>query len=247
MGREACGPVCVYRQIDEALALNPDILVLSIDPYDIRHLELAQMPYRDLPVLPRQTADPTADVYDPFMAVKAFITRSSSIIAAEHFLFQDASIYDRVYLHYKDNADYLRTPFSPLWEKRLAAFDIMLTEMARKSSAAHVPFVLLEIPSLPQVALARENNLPAGVDPKAFNERLKQIALRQGVQFVDGSDDFKHAPELSKLFYVTDGHLNAEGHAYVSRALVDQLIKVQFSTLMNGNKTQRQTTARQER
>jgi hypothetical protein len=237
----------MYHQTSEALALNPDIVILAIDPYDIRHLDLAQMPYRDLPVLPRQTADPTANVYDPLMGVKAFITRSTSILAAEHFLFQNAAIYDRIYLHYLDNADYLRPPFSPLWEKRLAAFEILLTEMARKSSAAHVPFVLLETPSLPQVALQRENNRPAGIDPYAFNERLKQIALRHGVQFVDVSDSFKHAPELSKLFYVTDGHLNGEGHAYVSQGLTEQLIKEQHSALLGGNETQRQTASEPER
>ncbi len=247
LGRAGCSPVCLYHQTGEALALHPDILVLAVDPYDIRRFELAQMPYRDMPVLPLQTADSAANVSDPLMSVKAFITRSASIVAAEHYLFQNTSIYDRIYLHYMDNADYLRSPFSPLWEKRLAAFDILLTEMARKSRAAHVPFVLLEIPSLPQVALARENNLPAGVDPNAFNERLKQISLRQGVQFVDVSDSFNHAPELSKLFYVTDGHLNGEGHAYVSRGLVEQLIKEQHTALLSGHETQRLTAAGQEK
>jgi hypothetical protein len=247
LGRTGCDPVCVYHQTSEALALHPDILLLSIDPYDIRHFELAQMPYRDMPVLPGHTADSAAEVVDPLMSLKAFITRSSSIVAAEHYLFQNTSIYDRIYLHYMDNADYLRPPFSPLWEKRLAAFEILLTEMARKSRAAHVPLVLLETPSLPQVALARENNRPAGVDPKALNERLKQISLRQGVQFVDGADAFKDAPELSKLFYVTDGHLNGDGHAYVSRELVEQLIKEQHSALLGGNETQPKTATGQER
>jgi hypothetical protein len=243
LGRAGCDPVCVYHQTGEALALKPDILILAIDPYDIRHLDLAQMPYRNMTVLPRQTADPTADVYDPLMNVKAFIARSTSIVAAEHFLFQNTSIYDRIYLHYKDNADYLRAPFSPLWEKRLAAFEVLLTEMARKSNAAHVPIVLIETPSLPQLALARENNLPAGVDPNAFNERLMQISSQLGVQYVDGSAAFQHAPELNKLFYVTDGHLNGEGHAYVSRELVEQLSKVQYSVLLGSHETHRQTDA----
>jgi hypothetical protein len=247
LGRAGCDPVCVYHQTGEALALKPDILILAIDPYDIRHLELEQMTYRDMPIQRRPQVDPTADIYDPLMSMKAFITRSTSIVAAEHFLFQNTAIYDRVYLHYQDNADYLRAPFSPLWEKRLAAFQVLLTEMARKSSAAHVPFVLIEIPSLPQAALARENSLPVGVDINAFNQRLKQISSQLGVQFIDGSAAFKHAPELNKLFYVTDGHLNGEGHAYVSQWLVEQLIKEQHVALLGGNELQRKTDAGHER
>jgi len=247
MGRAGCGPVCVYPQTDEALALNPDILVFAMGPYDIRHLDIAQMRNNVVPTAQRVTAGASANAFDPLMRVKAFINRSASMIAAEHFVFQNTSTYCRIYLHYGDNADYLRRPFSPLWEERLAAFEILVGEMAQKSRAAHVPFVLIELPSLPQVAVARENNLPAGVDPNAFNERLRQISLRQGVQFVDGSEAFKHAPELNKLFYLTDGHLNGEGNAFVSEGVVEQLIKEQHSALLGGNETQQRTASGRER
>jgi hypothetical protein len=166
------------------------------------------------------------------------------MIAAEHYLFQNTSTYCRIYLHERinlhkgDNADYLRRPFSSEWEKRLDAFDVLLTEMARKSSAAHVPLVLMEVPGLPQVALAKENNLPAGVDPNAFNDRLKKASLQQGVQFIDGLDAFKDAPEPTKLFYVIDEHLNGEGSAFVSEELVKQLIEEQHSALLSGNERQ---------
>jgi hypothetical protein len=247
LGRMGCNPVCVYHQTGEALALKPDILILGIDAYDIRHLDLAQMPFRDMEVLPRQAADPTGDVSDPLMSLKAFINRSVSMLAAEHFVFQNTSTYCRIYLHYGDNADYLRKPFSPLWEKRLAAFEILLTDMARTSSAAHVPMVLIGLPGLPQAALAKENQLPAGIDPNALNERLKQMSLRLGVQFVDGSETLRNAPELNKLFYVTDGHLNGDGSAFVSQGLVEQLIKEQYSALIGSDEKQQQTVSGRER
>jgi hypothetical protein len=245
LGRTACLPICVSQEIDEALALTPDILIWATDPWDIEHLDPAQMPNRYILTEPHPAVAAREAKSSLLAKVSASVSQSYSMVAAEHFLFQNTSTYARMYLHYGDHADYLRTGFSIAWEKRFDAFEILLAEMAHKADASNVPFVLVEIPSLAQAALASENSLPAGVDPHAFSARLKQISSRQGIQFVDGLEAFRGGPEVSTLYYLADGHINQEGHLLISHALVEQLTKEDSAALLGRNAPQGQTASGQ--
>jgi GDSL-like Lipase/Acylhydrolase family len=234
LSRQYCYPLCVYRMVDEALALKPDLVIVTTDPWDIEHLDPADMPGRFKPAQSEVTGAMDTDLRNltRLRRAKAMVMSSAAGIAAAHYLFQNSSLYARLYLAYGDRADFLRKGFSPSWEKRFDALDILLGEMAQKCRAANVPLVLIEVPSLAQDSLLKEQNLPAGVDPYAFNERLKDISMRHGIQFVDVLDAFKSGPEPGQLYYVVDTHLNGEGHTLVSRVLVEQLIKGQRAALL---------------
>jgi len=245
LGRASCFPVCVFREIDQALALKPDILIMTIDPFDIEHVDAAQVSSRHMPVQPQQAPAAVAQKSSLMARVHSSIKSSVSMIAVEHFAFQNTSTYSRLYLHYGDHADYLRTGFSPAWEKRFDDFEIVLAEMADKSKTANVPFVLVATPSLTEASLSKEKSPPAGVDPYAFNARLQQISSRHGVQFVDTLGAFKSGPGANELFYVSEGHMNGEGQGLVSRALVEQLTKEQSPLLSGRNLTKMQIAVEQ--
>lgn len=247
LGRKACLPICVYRQIDGALALKPDLLMWAVDPYDIEHLDPAQLPDRYLTTPLKMATAVAPDDVSPMKKASKIIRESDLAIVGLHFFYQNTTTYAQLYLNYGDRADYLRTPFSHAWESRFEAFDILLTEMVHKSSDAHVPFVLIELPSLAQASLSAEPNLPPKVDPYAFNKRLQEIASRHGVEFIDGLDALRAEPEPNRLFYVTDGHLNAEGHELVSRAIVEQLTREQHAALMGRNDMPRQEAIEREK
>ena len=247
LARTPCSLICVSHQVDEALALKPDLLLLAIDPYDVEYLDPAQMSNRYSPSIPREGPPASSGNSNPLARISLLAKNSSSMVAGEHFLFQNASTYARIYLHYGDHADYLRTGFSPAWDRRFDALEVLLAEMARKADTAKVPFVLIEIPSVAQASLSAEKTLPAGVDPYGFNERLKQIASRRGIEFIDGLEALKGGPEVNKLFYVTDGHINAEGHALIARALVEQLTKGEGGGLLGRNEAYRETASEQIR
>jgi hypothetical protein len=245
LGRTACFPICVFQQTGNALALQPDLLMMAIDPYDIEHLDPALIPSRNMPIEPHQAAAAVAQNSSFLTRVNSLIKSSVSMVVVEHFVFQNTSTYARIYLHYGDHADYLRTGFSPAWDRRFDAFEILLAEMAEKANAANVPFVLIELPSFAQASLSEEKSLPPGVDPYAFNARLKQISSRHGVQFVNGLDAFKGAPGANELFYVAEGHMTSQGHAFISRALVEQLTKEQSALLSGRNETNVQALGEQ--
>jgi hypothetical protein len=96
--------------------------------------------------------------------------------------------------------------------------------MADKAHAAHVPFFLMEIPSLSQVSIVSMSTPPPHVDPDAINRELASIAARHGVVYVNVLDSFRKTPGSNRDFYTVDGHENADGEALISAPLVEALI-----------------------
>jgi len=237
MGREQCYPTCVFHRIDEALALKPDILLLAVTPSDIERINPSEMAARYQPMLRLRSSEPGGK-QSFYSQVQDLLGQSHAAIAAQHFMFQNTQTYLRLYLLGREHSDYLRTPLSPAWEKRMDAYEIMLDEIAGKARDANVPVVLIETPSLAQAALLSANKMPPGVSPHSFNERLNQISSRHGIQFIDVLESFKGGPEASKLFYIVDSHMNGAGNALVSTALVDQLMKEQHEALLGRNEAQ---------
>ena len=239
LSRVACYPLCQYRLVDEALALKPDVLVMITDSFDMEHLNPEEMANRDEQAGPEA---PFAEVANGdagsaasrtlLKRLKWLASKGSFGFAAQHYLFQNTSLYAHIFLKYGDRADFLRVPFSPAWEKRFEAFEVLLDETNRKARAAHVPFVLLEQPSLAQAAVLKMQDRPPSVDPYAFNTRLRQIAERHGVQFADPLDLFNQQPGIAKLYYIVDTHPDSAGHALLAEALVRQLLKDDRAALM---------------
>jgi GDSL-like Lipase/Acylhydrolase family len=243
LSRTACYPLCSFRMVDEALALKPDVLVMITDPFDIEHLNPAEMGRRYQPM---GTEEVMAEVRngdagaasrrDLVKRLKGWMNETRMGFAAQHYMFQDTSLYARIYLHYGDRADYLRVPFAPAWEKRFEAFEVLVDEIAQKARVAHIPFVILVQPSLAQASLLKMQEVPPGVDPYAFNQRLRQIAERHGVQFADPLDLFNDQSNISKLYYIVDTHPNGAGHALLAQALVRQLLKEDRSVMTSDDK-----------
>src|ERR1035441_8543394 len=153
----------------------------------------------------------------------------------------------RLYLLSGEHAGYLRPTLSPVWDGRMKACDIVFAKVAEKAHKANVPVALVEVPSLGQATLVSLNSIPSGLDPYAFNERLRQISERHGIQFIDVLDAFRHGPEANKLFYVVDGHLNGAGSALVSNALAQQLIKDQRAALLGQSVAQQRVAQEREK
>ncbi len=247
LSREHCFPLCAFRRTQEALALNPDILLFAVSPSDIANLDPSEISDRHLAIPASRTAPEIEKRIGAIERIKMLGSQSSTTIAVEHYLFQDPATYLRFFLRHGDPADYLRQPFSATWENRLKAFEVLVAEMSTEAHAAKVPFVLLEIPNFAQAALASSDNIPAGIDPYAFNVRLSEISSRNGIQFISGLDGFKGVPNASKFYYVVDGHINGAGHALISRILVEQLSKGDDAGMMLRDEAHLQAAAERKR
>lgn len=224
MSAMGCYPIYASRRVDEALAMNPDAIVLAITPFDVSHDNDTALPNVGEELGHRRSAH----IFQPYMTLLERLmddfSGSRTMLAAKHFLYQDEEAYVRLYLLQGDNAGFLRQPLSPAWKKRFSDLDLILGKMADKIHAAGVPFILTAIPEHAQAILLGQSEVPTGVDPHAFNREISAIAAKHGITYVDIFDDFARLPRRGSLFYPADGHLAPEGHLVVSHALVKGLL-----------------------
>lgn len=205
----------------QALKLDPDILITSIVPFDLE---------RDPEDFEQERASPSSvPPPQPSLISRLYVAikqKARSAYVAQYFYFKDAKVFTNLYLMYGEKANFLRTPFSPFWQKRLDSYEKLLTDLADQAHAAHVPLILVYVPQRAQVAMISGTPIPAGVDPWAFSKAIGDMAARHGVVYVNTSDDFSHLKNAADLYYPVDGHPSGAGHAVIADAVVSRLINM---------------------
>jgi len=212
----------IYRRSNEALALNPDLVVLILGPSDTEGwYSQADLAARDNLVL-KQSAEPTFTGIS-LGRLLLIANRSRSVLMARHFLHQDAGFTLRaIPLHPLDSETMLAPP-TPHWKSRLADLDLLVGGMADKLHAHRVPLVVVPAIGQAQAILLNTHSKLPGFDPRQFEENLSTIALAHQATAVDIYDDFAQVP-FTRLFYAADSHLSSEGYAVLTHSLVRQLL-----------------------
>ena len=226
LGRENCSLGCMFHRVDEALALDPDVLVIAVSPYDLETLQPADYRDRYKPIAPPSAAGGVEAAQRRLFLRKAqkALTGSRTVVAVEHYMFQDPTTFLKMWTAYGDKADFLRPPFSAKWEERMKTVDLLLGEIAEKARATGGRVVLGEVPNLAQASIESLQHPPGNLNAGALNERLGAIAQDHGIQFVNVLDTFRRTPGANRMFYVVDAHLNGEGYEMISEPLTEQLI-----------------------
>jgi len=78
----------------------------------------------------------------------------------------------------------------------------------------------MAVPSHQEAALISTTQPPPHTDPYAFGDILQKICDKHGVGYVDAINEFKSVPHCDRLFYLFESHVNVEGDAALTRALV---------------------------
>ncbi len=223
LGVPGSSPAYADRHVQEALALNPDVVLYLVVPYDLNQQVLPKglSEPAGLALAASSTAIQPAE--SPLNRLEHLVIQSRTLLVAQHFVFQNTETYIRAYLMYGDKADYLRRPFTPAWQRRFADLDVTIGDIADRLHHAGVPLVILAVPSRAQAALLGSSQLPAHVDPFAFGRAIQAIASRHGSGYVDLMGPISSIPNAENLYYPVDGHVTAEGHKVIAQALLQKL------------------------
>lgn len=248
MGVPGASLAAVYRRTGEALAMQPDLLMLVITPVEMRNPEEEFRRSRTGPVRAagHPTATPKPVAAEPWVSrISDLAYQSRLLVVAQHFLFQDRATYIRLYMMHGDEADYLRLPYTHAWQQRLHEFDALLGDMAARTKAAGVPMMLVLVPARIQAALLDPSLRQPDVDPFALGRALAAIARRHGVIFQDALGAFTQVARPDDMFYAVDGHLAGDGHRLVARAILHRLLQsaAPFSHCAGARYVSRQTAA----
>ena len=219
LGAEACLPIYSYRHLNEALSLHPDAVVLLVNPWDVEQdVDPKLLSLRDDPSPINRAPAPVVKL-NPVQQLQFWAHSSRTMLVAQHFMLQNRDTFLKLYLMAGgDHTDFVRYPFTAAWQKRFAATDLLLGDMANKIHAAGIPFLLVGIPERAQVLMLQAPRLSAGVDPYAFTRELSQIARKHGMLYVDGLKVLSGDPDPEQLFYVVDGHPTPKAHALLGKA-----------------------------
>ena len=212
LGVPGSSPAYADRHVQEALALNPDVVLYMVVPYDLNQ-----------PILPRglsELAGPALAVstdaiqppVSPLNRLEHLVIQSRTCSWPSTSFFRTEKLISAHTLMYGDRADYLRQPFTPVWQRRFADFDVTIGDIEERLRHAGVPLVIVAVPSRAEAALLTSSELPEHVDPFAFGRAIQTIAARHGAGYVDLMGPISRIPNAEDLYYAVDGHLTSEGH-----------------------------------
>jgi lysophospholipase L1-like esterase len=223
LGYEGLSPLQIYRRVPEALELHPDLVILAVSPFDLEEkTDPDQLAARNNPAI--QFNKPSVTVQTSFIKRLGVMAQASRVaVMAQHYLYSNTDTYMRLSLARGDKTDYLRAPLSDAWRGRFADFGLILKDMADRFHAAGIPFVLVSIPSHQIGALMGASYQPPGNDPFEFGRDVRDAAREAGALYIDGTEAIRNEPHPDRLFYLSESHLNAQGHALIARAVIDKL------------------------
>jgi hypothetical protein len=203
------------QKVTSALRLDPDAIVLVVSSYDL-------VPYTQT-APEEQTANTPSAAHDLTSTLgelrTLFAADSRAMTVAKHFAFNDPDRYLRFFSQHGDSSDYLRSPFSDAWRFRVEKVDQTVASIAAATQTAHVPLFLMLAPPRPAVLLAHAPAAFPNLDGQVLPTALAGIARRHGAIFVDPTALESSAANWNKLYFVADGHPNAEGHRFMAAAL----------------------------
>ncbi len=209
LGTEPTDVDRIDLRMPEALALHPTAIAMIVGPFDLIHL-------KDPPPTAHQvTAAPRFNL----QAAVGLLRESRLFLLMQYYLYRDPAFQVRAFLLNKDPADYVRAPLSLAWQQRVADLGNLLGRMTEQTKST--PLLLFYIPERAQVGLVHAVADPPGIDPFVLGRAVRQEAARHGVKVFDTTKAFADAPDFGSLFYLTDGHPQAGGHAALADA-VDQ-------------------------
>ncbi len=208
-------------RMKEALALDPDAVLLIVTPWDIE---------TELSAEPPKIAGPAdqAAFGGQQKQLSMLIKESRTVTIMEHYLFRNRSFYVPAYLHYGDKADYLRPPFTPAWQTRLRRYDELIGQLSDMAHAAGVPLMLSFVPAPATMVMMTEPHPPPGVDPYVFIQAINGIAARHGAEFVDTSPALREHGQPERLYYQVDGHLSGLGQPIAAQSIAEGMMAGPF-------------------
>jgi lysophospholipase L1-like esterase len=213
LGVTGLTPISVYHRVQDVLALKPDVVVYLVTPWDItRQIDPEELAERN---------NPTRIPSRPAVVIKPNLPdRSRAWLLAQYFLFQNRDMFLGTMSR---GDDYLLQPFTAELQQQYADFDLIIGDLTDKLQGGGIPLVLVPVPSRKEAAFLSSRELPAHVDPFAFGREVVRIASKHGAGYVDLMGPFSRIPHSEKLYYVVDGHPNADAQKVIAQNLLQKL------------------------
>jgi hypothetical protein len=210
----------LQSQIDStasALRLSPDVIVLTVMPFDVQGSTDA--PKEVVPEL--QTWVKSVEL--AWLNFKLQARKTKLMFAAEHYMFLNEQTLYRTFLSSGRSHDLMSAPPTASGEQRYAEFASILDGIMAKIHGSGVPLVVVAVPNRVAAAIVSNHATLEATDATLFGRRISEIAAQRGAFPVDTTPEFASSPHAELLFYSVDSHPNSGGHEVIARALLKRL------------------------
>lgn len=203
--------------VDEALGLSPDLIVLSVSPFDLQKAGTAARQSNAV----RQSA--LMRIESEWHEFKLKVRNSRFALASAHLALMNEQVLYQVFLKDGGSRAVMTVPPTSVGERRYAEFAGILDRMMVRINGTGVPVVVLIIPNRVAAAMVSNGSRVEGVDPWWFGRHVSEIAGQHNALPVDVTPKFASSPHAERMFYPVDNHPTGEAHAVIAQALVERL------------------------
>jgi len=239
-GKYRGGPFPVessVQRFNQVLSAQPDMILWIITPMDIENSESeasdsapAQKSLSQLNEL-KSSRSAWGKLWNALRQgtladkLKSRWEDTSTSLMVKHFLIanQSQGQYTESYLKNDTDAQFLKTQPSANWLHYMRTFQTQAAEFEKLANSAGIPFVAVLLPNRAQAAMLSMGSWPQGYDPCKLDDELRRIIVSDDGIYVDILPNFRSVPSAEQYYFPVDGHLDADGHAMVSRMLAKEL------------------------
>jgi hypothetical protein len=203
--------------VGEALELSPDVIVLTVVPFDLPEPPTAtQHSNRDL-------GTALARIESAWYRLKLKMREIRFVFAAAHFMLSNEQMLYQMYLSNGPSRDVMSYPPTAAGERRYAEFATILERITARLNGSGVPLIVVAVPNRIEAAMVSNRSRVEGVDAGWFGRHISEIAVQHGALQLDVTPRFAASPHAERLFYPVDNHPTGGAHAIIAQALVARL------------------------
>jgi hypothetical protein len=203
--------------LNEMVLLKPDAVFYMVMPFDLVRMDRIQsaQPDNGIPLRPvKKTSWTWADVRD-------IVGESRLLFMAQHFLLRDENFSLHAFESFADPLDVSREPTPALVEQRFARMDMVVGRLADRIHAVGIPCYMLALPNRAEAQLISNNIQITHMDAYIFPNRMREIAQRHDIEYIDIVPALQKTPNAQELYYPVDGHPTGRFNELLARVVVD--------------------------
>jgi hypothetical protein len=219
----------ISRDLKDAVAANPDMILWIVSPLDISYSSL--LGRKDEAAPSTQQAGSRNSIkavfatesFNASMATLFSHTRTSILL--KELLYASPSRYVQSSLMGDDyKKDFLLSESSTEWQRELKDFDSSAADIEGQARKAGIPLVAVLVPDRTQAAMiSMMDECPKGFDPYKLGEELRSIIVSYGGTYIDILPEYRTVPNPQLGYFAIDGHPNVYGNAMIAGFLVDKI------------------------
>ncbi len=226
LGTAGYDPLQYFARLDEMLALEPDLVIVSITPNDLfKDLSMSRLEVRKNLVVNvgAKKATKRDQERDLMGSIKILIAKSRAMSVASIFLMSSDSLYSKIYLARKFVSDYLSVPLTTQWQSRIDQLSILLEKMDEKAETENVILAVVFIPQRIQYVLKNIGSNETRIDPGILGRSIGLRMQKLGIHFIDGLEAFNSRSDNQNPYFPFDGHLTPEGNQFLGGYMATQI------------------------